>query len=320
MMYIYLSIIGVILVVITKIYFKGGANPHRKNLKDHTVLITGGNAGIGQETAKVLSEMGAHVILACRNMKSANEAKKTVIAYSKNENVSTVELDLCSFESIVNCVKELKERKTKIDILINNAGVMASPYMKTKDGLELQVGTNYIGPFYFTNLLLDNDLMNTEEGRIVNLSSNAHNMGVDIDVDNLFLKEENYGRMKAYGHSKMATILFTFEMQKKFDEHHINMITTCVHPGAVKTDLGRFTPISFLQKVLYPVFWLFFKTPMQGAQTSLYCALAPGIKGGVYYADCKEKKSVLPSDYEDKAKRLWVKTEEIINYECRLLK
>jgi len=289
-------IIVVIFIIALKIYLNGGVNRATKNLEHHTILITGCNTGIGLETAKVLSKLGAHIILACRNIKSAQEAKEKVLEYSKNDQLTVVQLDLSSLKSIKECVQQLKELNVVIDVLINNAGVMMCPYMETEDGFENQLGTNHIGHFYFTILILDSELMNMKEGRIINVSSHGHVYGQDLDPENLFFSKENYSKVKAYAHSKLANVLFSIELQRRFDERKINILSCSLHPGGVRTELLRHitsNPILHtLESLLYPLMAFFMKTPMQGAQTTLYCTMGP-IEKGAYYQDCKLKKGLV---------------------------
>jgi len=292
-------------------------NKVTKDLHGKVVLITGANTGIGFETAKELAKMGGHIVIACRDINKGNIAKKVVQEYSKNEFITVVELDLSSFESIVQFVKKLHDMNLKIDILINNAGVMMCPFSKTKDGLEMQVGTNHIGHFYLTLLMIDQDLINEKEGRILNVSSNAHQLlGQDLDPEKLFFDEKNYNKYKAYGHSKLANVLFTIELQRRLVNNNIKIITVSLHPGGVSTEITRHTISDKFQ-------WfssLFFKTPLQGAQTSLYCSLSDDVTPGAYYEDCKLKKATIPKGKPNLAFDLWETSEKVINYQSKKLK
>jgi len=316
-------IIILVVLIALKIYLNGGTNNATKNLENKTILVTGCNTGIGLETAKVLSKLGAHIILACRNLKSANDAKETVHQHSKNDKLTVVELDLSSLKSIAACVQKLKELNVVIDILINNAGVMMCPYMKTVDGFENQMGTNHIGHFYFTLLLLDANMINKEDGRIINVSSRAHIRAKGYDPNNLFMTEDKYSMTNAYSHSKLSNILFSIELQRRFDERKINIVTCSLHPGVVNTELARHIVsnafLRTLQKLLFPIIAYFMKSPLQGAQTTLYCAMGP-LEKGAYYSDCKVKEAKLPEKYEEVAKNLWIKSEETIKYQCKSLK
>jgi len=240
----------------------------------------------------------------------------------KKNKVEIVQLDLSSFKSIEECVKKLDEEKVVIDILINNAGVMVPPFTKTKEGLELQMGTNHIGHFYFTILLFDHGRMVQEGARVINVSSRAHRRGGDINVDNLFMNENNYQRMKAYAHSKMANILFSIELQRRMNLLSFNMDTCSLHPGAVNTELSRYITSStsgkILKIILYPIVYLVFKSPLQGAQTTICCALDPHLSQASYFADCEVTDiKHFPPNHEEVAKNLWIKSEEICGYKSK---
>jgi len=287
-------------------------------------LITGSNTGIGLETAKVLSQMGANIYLACRDRNRVDAAKDIVKGVANEGHVNTVLLDLGSFESIQETVKFLKKEKVVIDILINNAGVMAPPYMETRDGFESQIGVNHLGHFYLTLLMFDEGLIH-HDGRIINLSSIAHRRGQDIDVENLLTSRDDYKATVVYGESKLSNVLFSLELAKRLSRNGYNAITCSLHPGGVRTELGRFfladsKLLSFLQYPLYPLLWLFMKSPLEGAQTSLHCSLSDDIVPGAYYSDCKLKQAQLPENYEQKAVTLWETSERLIGYNSKLLK
>jgi len=321
---LYQLLLFLIVLFLLKKYLNGGTNQHSQDLRGKTILITGANTGIGLETAKVLSKMGAHILLACRNVKAALEAKEKIKHYSQNDLITIVELDLSSKKSIEECVKKVKELSVAVDILINNAGVMMCPYMTTKEGFELQVGTNHIGHFYLTTMLLDEKILNDKEGRIINVSSKAHEGGLDFDPENMFMNEGNYSKVKAYAHSKIANVLFTIELQRRLDEKKSGIMTCSLHPGAVATELlrhvyGSHVILKTLETLLYPLVLFLFKSPLQGAQTTLHCALGP-IEKGAYYADCQVLKARLPKNYEEVAKNLWIKSEFQTEYVCKSLK
>ncbi|GFR83479.1 retinol dehydrogenase 12 [Elysia marginata] len=183
-----------------------------ETIEGKTVLITGANTGIGKETARELAKRGGRIILACRNVEKGEEARKEIVEETKNEDVVVQELDLSSFESIQKFAKNFNENEIRLDILINNAGVMACPKMLTKDGLEMQIGTNHFGHFMLTNLLL-NKLKACSPSRIINLSSLAHSMGT-IKWDDIN-SEKNYGEWAAYGQSKLANILHCLELTNR---------------------------------------------------------------------------------------------------------
>lgn len=279
-----------------------------ETIEGKTVLITGANTGIGKETARELAKRGGRIILACRNVEKGEEARKEIVEETKNDNVVVQELDLSSFESIQKFAKNFNENEIRLDILINNAGVMACPKMLTKDGLEMQIGTNHFGHFMLTNLLL-NKLKACSPSRIINLSSMAHSFG-SIKWDDIN-SEKNYGEWAAYGQSKLANILHCLELTNRLKGTGVT--ANSVHPGGVNTELQRHSNRGIL-KVLMPIGKLFFKTPVEGAQTTLCCALDPSLEevSGKYFAGCKEKTPSRKAQSEADAKRLWELTEEII--------
>ncbi|XP_024941452.1 retinol dehydrogenase 11 isoform X2 [Cephus cinctus] len=263
-----------------------------------TVIITGGNTGIGKETAKDLYRRGARVILACRDLQKGNEAAEEV----KNKlpskpqreqfqgepgEVQVCRLDLTSLASVRECAQNLHTTETAVHILINNAGIMMCPFAKTEDGFESQLQTNHLGHFLFTLLLLPKIRTSGPGCRIVNVSSLAHIHG-DIHFDDLNL-EKSYSPIKAYAQSKLANVLFTKELDKRLKDAKIDNITTySLHPGVISTELSRHLDSSFFRgsRSLFSFFWgPFMKTPEQGAQTTIYCAVAEECskESGLYY-------------------------------------
>ncbi|RUS74792.1 hypothetical protein EGW08_017459 [Elysia chlorotica] len=279
-----------------------------ETLELKTVLITGANTGLGKETARDLAKRGGRIIMACRNLEKGEATRKEIVEETKNEDVVVQELDLASFESIQNFAKKFNETETRLDILINNAGVMACPKTLTKDGLEMQIGTNHFGHFLLTNLLLDK-LKACSPSRIVILSSMAHAFA-SIKWDDIN-SDKKYGDWAAYGQSKLANILHCLELSNRLKGTGVTV--NSVHPGGVNTDLQRHTNRGIF-KLLKPLSKLFFKTPVDGAQTTLYCALSPDLEevSGKYFVDCKEKAPSRRGQSEADAKRLWELTEEII--------
>lgn len=255
-------------------YFKGGVCTSKKSLKGKTVVITGCNTGIGRETALDMSRRGARVVMACRNLDLANKAAADL----KRETSGAFEvykLDLASQKSIRQCAKEINEKEKQIDILINNAGIMMCPLMRTEDGFEMQTGTNHFGHFLFTNLLLDKIKASAPGARIVTLSSLAHESG-KIDLDDINFEKRKYNTLTAYQQSKLANIHFTRELSKRLKGTGVN--TYCLHPGVVRTELARHVEdlIGPLKHVMWPLLYPFSKSPVEGAQTSIYCAVDDG--------------------------------------------
>ncbi|XP_013412744.1 retinol dehydrogenase 13 [Lingula anatina] len=303
---------GAAAVLLIKCYTGGGICRSTARLDGKTVVITGANTGIGKETAIDLAKRGARVILACRDMKKGQQALEEVSNVSESPNsVVLHHLDLASLKSVRKCADEILKKEEKIDILINNAGVMMCPYTKTEDGFEMQFGTNHLGHFLLTNLLLDR-IKASAPSRIVNVASRAHEMGEMNFAD--LMGEKGYSSVKAYGQSKLANILFTRELARRLEGCGVS--TYAVHPGAVKTELGRHLFLShpIFEYLLFPVIWLLLKTPKQGAQTSIYCSVAEELDGisGKYYSDCAELEPSRRAQNEDDAKKLWEISEKLV--------
>ncbi len=248
-----------------------------------TVVITGGNSGIGYEAAKALSSKGARVILACRDAAKARDAADQITAGNDAANVEVVVLDLASLKSIRACADELRARYERVDVLINNAGVMAIPRRDTEDGFEMQLGTNHLGHFALTALLFP--LLREATGaRVVTVSSLAHHFGL-INFLNL------HGRMfyepfMAYGQSKLANLLFTYELDRRLRAANVDVVSTACHPGIASTNLGYASPRmqgSPLGEMLVQLYTSIVAQPAaEGALPTLYAGFAEEAQGGDY--------------------------------------
>ena len=245
-------------------------------------LITGANSGIGLEAARMLAANGAHVVLACRSRPKAEAARKAILADTASGEVSLVDLDLSSLASTATAAAEVRSRFERLDLLVNNAGVMATPYERTVDGFELQFATNHLGHAALTAHLLP-ALLATEGSRVVSISSLAHRMG-RIDFDDL-QSERGYKPWRAYGQSKLANLLFTFELQRRLDAAGAGTIAVAAHPGISETNLvnstggigGRLmTLTSSLTKV-------FLQSAHAGALPMVRAAADASVRGGEYY-------------------------------------
>jgi len=239
-------------------------------------VITGANTGLGYETATALAEHGAHVVLAVRNLDKGKDAAARITAESPHAEVALQELDLTSLESIRAAADQLRSDYDRIDLLINNAGVMFTPKATTKDGFELQLGTNHLGHFALTDLLLDR-LLPVAGSRVVTVSSIGHRIG-RIRFDDLQW-ERRHSRMGAYGQSKLANLLFTYELQHRLTG--TNTIAAAAHPGASRTELARNTP-PWIRVVTGP-FELTSQDAATGALPTLRAATDPGVLGGQYF-------------------------------------
>ncbi|RVE71877.1 hypothetical protein OJAV_G00056030 [Oryzias javanicus] len=287
-----------------KRWMAGGVCRSKVRLDGKTVLITGANTGIGKETAVDLAQRGARVIMACRDMDRANKAAEDVRKRSGNGNVVVKKLDLASLESVRQLSKEVLASEERLDILINNAGIMSCPQWKTEDGFEMQFGVNHLGHFLLTNCLLDL-LKKSTPSRIVNVSSLAHERG-EIYFDDINL-EKDYHPWKSYRQSKLANVLFTRELAKRLQGTGVT--TYSLHPGVIKTELGRhFLPtIPLWKRVLYKPLSFFIKSASQGAQTTIYCAVEEKLQNesGLYYSDCAPKTAAPQALDDEAAKKLW---------------
>jgi NAD(P)-dependent dehydrogenase (short-subunit alcohol dehydrogenase family) len=278
-------------------------------------VITGANTGLGFETAAALAERGAQVVLAVRNLEKGKEAEALIRRRSPGADVALQELDLSSLESIRVAAEQLRSDHDHIDLLINNAGVMWTPKSKTKDGFELQFGTNHLGHFAFTGLLLDR-LLPVAGSRVVTVSSIGHRIRADIHFDDL-QSERRYNRVEAYGQSKLANLLFTYELQRRLASHRTT-IATAAHPGGSDTELMRHLPR--WAAVTYPLIKPLFQGAEMGALPTLRAATDPGALGGQYYGPDgfaeqgghpKVVKSNRKSHDVERQRRLWTVSEEL---------
>jgi NAD(P)-dependent dehydrogenase (short-subunit alcohol dehydrogenase family) len=284
---------------------------HIPDQTGRTAVITGANTGLGFETAKALAAKGAHVVLAVRDTAKGKQAAAEI-----SGDVTVQELDLTSLASIREAAEALKSGHDKIDLLINNAGVMTTPKGTTKDGFELQFGTNHLGHFALTGLLLD-AILDVDGARIVTVSSNGHKMGGAIHFDDLQW-ERSYSRMGAYTQSKLANLLFTYELQRRLAPRG-KTIALAAHPGTSTTELARNIP-SALQRGFQAVAPLIAQSPAGGALPSLRAATDPGALGGQYYgpdgiAQQKGNPVVVASSAQsydvELQRRLWAVSEEL---------
>jgi len=298
-----------------KRFFNGAVNPHTNvDLKNKIVIVTGANTGIGFETVSTLSSMGAHVIAACRDQKKGQEVIKKIKSKINKASVEFIKLDLEDKKSIKQFAEEFKKNHEKLDILINNAGVMACPLSKTKDGFEMQIGVNHLGHFYLTSLLMES-LKAAPKSRVVNVSSRAHFRGGPIDFEDINWNTRPYVPLDAYGQSKLANVLFSHELNKRYSEHNITSYS--LHPGVIRTELGRHIVTGWKKVVFffaYPVYWYFTKDVWHGAQSTIYCAVAPGLEkeGGKYFSDCAVTKPKPDGENDGIAKKLWEKSEQLL--------
>ena len=286
-------------------------------LKGKVIIVTGGNSGLGYESVKAFAQIGAEVILTSRSIEKG-EAAKTKIGKVKG-NISVLQLDLMDFASIKSFAENFKKKYNRLDVLLNNAGIMTTPYFLTKDGLEAQNGTNHFGHFALTGQLFEL-IKNTPKSRVVNVSSMAHKQG-KMDFDNLlFDGGKGYSAMKSYGRSKLMNLLFAYELQRKFEDEGIDSISVAAHPGVSNTNLARFLEDKLIFKILKPLMSPFFQEPDMGAMPGIRASVDPNVKGGEYYGpnglfEMKGFPVLVQSNkashnLED-AKKLWVVSEKL---------
>jgi NAD(P)-dependent dehydrogenase (short-subunit alcohol dehydrogenase family) len=275
-------------------------------------VITGANTGLGYDTALALAEHGAHVVLAVRNLDKGKDAAARITANGPRGEVALQELDLTSLGSVRAAAEQLRADHDHIDLLINNAGVMYTPKSTTKDGFELQFGTNHLGHFAFTGLLLDR-LLPVAGSRVVTVSSIGHRILADIHFDDLQW-EHSYNRVAAYGQAKLANLLFTYELQRQLASHGTT-IAAAAHPGGSSTELARDLP-----RLLGRGFELVSQDAAMGALPTLRAATDAAVTGGQYYGPDgfggmrgypKVVSSNKKSHDVDLQRRLWSVSEEL---------
>jgi NAD(P)-dependent dehydrogenase (short-subunit alcohol dehydrogenase family) len=282
------------------------------NMAGKTALITGANTGLGFETAKVLAANNAQVIIACRNVDKANLAVAAIKAHAPSADVSSVALSLDDLSSVKRAVSELSWLD-KLDILINNAGIMVPPLERTADGFESQFGVNHLGPFALTGLLLDK-MVNVPGARIINTSSLAANSGKilfdDINADN------RYNAMQRYSMSKLANLMYSAELDKRLQQAGAECMSIACHPGVATTELSRYLPgwISIAE----PLVKFLFNTAEQGAWPTLQAATDPSADRGGYYGPSRRRQTSGPSikvrgarKNSKQAQQLWELSEQM---------
>jgi NAD(P)-dependent dehydrogenase (short-subunit alcohol dehydrogenase family) len=291
------------------------------NLDGRTIVVTGANSGIGFEAALVFARKGAHVVLACRDPRRAAGAVDAIRAARANASVEVAALDLASLASIRACAAALRGTLRRIDVLCNNAGVMALPYRQTADGFEMQIGTNHLGHFALTGLLLPL-LLDAPGARIVTVSSGAHRMG-KIRFDDLHW-QQRYAKWSAYGQSKLANLLFAYELQRRLEAAKTPTISVACHPGYAATNLQfvgpRMEGSTLMERLTGLGNRLLAQSAAMGALPTLYAATAGDVRGGDYigpngigelWGTPRKVGSNARSRDREAAARLWTLSEQL---------
>jgi len=280
----------------------------RENAKNKIAVVTGGSSGIGVETARALSHIGCQVIICARNIPQASEVADEINA-TEPGTVTVQELDLADLRSVKTAADKILAKHDRIHYLVLNAGVMACPLSRTAQGLELQFGTNHVGHFYLSQLLLPAVKAAGEKGnesRIISVSSLAHTMGT-IRFDDLNYDTRWYNSWKAYGDSKLYNVLFARELAQRLKDNDV--LVYSLHPGSIVTNLQRH---SWYVIPIQKIFFFTTKSIEQGASTSVYACLADGIESGSYLSNCAVAETSRAGKDMESAKTLWEMTEKII--------
>jgi len=291
--------------------------------RGRVAVVTGANSGLGLVTARELARKGAHVVLACRNTVKGQMAVHEIEGAVAGARLELAELDLGSLDSVRAFAAAFRSGHGALDLLINNAGLMAPPRGTTADGFELQLGTNHLGHFALTGLLLG-ALEGREDARVVTLSSGAHRMG-KIDFENL-QRERHYNRWTAYGQSKLANLLFMYELERRLRAGGSTVSSLAAHPGYAATNLQRAAAPALDRMVMSVGNALFAQSAEMGALPTLYAATFPGLPGGTYVgpgglAEQRGHPVVVGSTGAardaEAAARLWAVSEELtgVTYE-----
>jgi NAD(P)-dependent dehydrogenase (short-subunit alcohol dehydrogenase family) len=293
-----------------------------QNIPDLTgkvIIVTGASSGIGLEAAREFARKGATTILACRNMNKAQVALASIKSEIPGAKAEVMHLNLASLKSVHDFAEAFKARYDRLDVLLNNAGIMMVPYRQTEDGFESQVGVNHLGHFALTGLLIDL-LEKTPGSRVVNISSGGHRMG-SMDFDNLlFDGGKGYSRFGAYGRSKLSNLLFTYELERRLEANGHNPIAVAAHPGLSETHLADHFWGSHLNKLFHGSMKFFIQSADMGALPGIRAAVDPEVKGGQYYGpDGPSERKGYPvlvdsnqaSHDEENARRLWQVSEEL---------
>jgi len=319
-------ILSIIVIMISFIYsiryiMSGKSYDYNsKNLTDKIIVITGANCGIGEETARILAYLGGIIVLACRSENEANKTIKYIKEKTGNINIRFIKLDLSNFESINEFADNFKKIYSRIDILINNAGVMLPPPSFTSNGLEMHMGVNHIGHFLLTYKLLPL-ILNASKPRIIVVSSHLHKQCNAIDEDIFKLKDPKSNKgFTGYIQSKFANVVFVKELQERLIKHgKDNVLVLAANPGVVATNITRYLhPILVFISVI--ISKLFLKSATAGAQTIIYAATNDDLVKyrGAYLDNCQIAKYNQLADDKETRTKIWKYSEELSNIEFNI--
>jgi NAD(P)-dependent dehydrogenase (short-subunit alcohol dehydrogenase family) len=252
------------------------------DLTGKVMIVTGANSGIGYYSALEFARKGAQTILASRNEEKAEAALAQIKKEVPEAKVEIILLDLADLNSVRQFAEAFLAKYDRLDVLLNNAGIMMVPYGQTADGFERQMGTNHLGHFALTGLLID-VIKKTDCARIINVSSNAHRSG-DMNFNNLLYENgAGYSEMRAYGRSKLANLLFTYELQRRLKDAGLDTTALSAHPGLAKTNLANHFAERWYFRLLMPIFDLMLQSSAAGALPQIRASVDPETQGGQYY-------------------------------------
>jgi NAD(P)-dependent dehydrogenase (short-subunit alcohol dehydrogenase family) len=289
------------------------------SLQGKTIIVTGGNSGLGYESVKAFAHKGANVVLACRNLEKGEKAKIEILKENPSGKIQVMQLDLANLDSAKAFAEQFKQEYKQLNVLMNNAGIMATPNVKTHDGFEAQLGTNHLGHFALTGHLLPL-LKATPKSRVVNVSSLAHKGGKMDFNDLMFEKGRKFTPMRAYGQSKLANLLFAYELQRYFEANNIDSISVAAHPGGSNTRLANHFETSRFMKIISKVARGAMQSAAKGALTQIRASIDANVKGCDYFGPDGVGelfgypvlvKSNAASHNVDDAKRLWAMSERL---------
>lgn len=274
-------------------------------------LITGANTGIGLETARGMAERGFEVVLAARDKAKGEAALADIRSTVKDARLGLLELDLSSLDSVRRAATAFLEAHRRLDVLINNAGLILGDRRETEDGFESTFGINHLGHFLLTNLLLER-LKASAPSRVVNVASDAHRVSKGLDFEDLMRVRRTYAGMPVYGDSKLANILFTRELARRLEG--TGVVAHAVHPGVVRTRFAADGDVEGLFATLVKIAGPFMLTPAKGAQTSIHVATSEqaGACTGLYWAKSRKKAPTKYAQDDDAARRLWEVSAELV--------